>query len=478
VTVPLGQERAPASRLLAGLPDSFVYEHLTPERVADLLRAVVALLPDRAAFDAVEERLLDVTLRYAATYSPHYRRVLPPALSGPGGHRFTRRDLALLPVLRRSDLTSRATAMRCEIGDYAASVFTTGTTSGRQAIIDRSAQEMAWLRRFFIRQTRTGNDAGPAVTLVLANLAHGGPHTLPTGGVQVPVAVTDEQDLATALALLRRDYRVGGTVHRVNAVGGHKLDLLTFTDFLRHTDPDAVAPVTYLQSTGDLLLHREQRMLADFWRARVADRFGTSEVMVGAWNCTMCGAHHLEPYGLAEVLEFDRDLPAGEDHGRLVLTGFLPFTQLTPILRYDTGDLARVREAGCPVGLPSIELLGRVERSIIQATAGAPSRVIGERHLRDVLSATAGIHLQLTRRGLPDRLRRVDCRVDYTVTADAGHPRLTIPVTFDPTADSGMTAATIRTIRDSLATLTGTCSADWFDIDLRRCSGETAATAP
>lgn len=113
-----------------------------------------------------------------------------------------------------------------------------------------------------------------------------------------------------------------------------------------------------------------KRRLADGYGAMVFDHAGATEV--GAWGCP-CGVgerlHLLEEEFVVEW--FDRStgeplepIDAAADEAAEPVLGELVLTNLgrigSPVVRYRTGDVGRLRAAGCPCGRPTMYLDGGV----------------------------------------------------------------------------------------------------------------------
>lgn len=98
--------------------------------------------------------------------------------------------------------------------------------------------------------------------------------------------------------------------------------------------------------------------------------YATGEQGLLAWECASRRYHFDPEFSVMEVLGMDgRRAPAG-DLGRLVITSL--GSMVMPLIRYDTGDLARVPSGLCPCGnhAPSIAALEGRSAVVVRAKSG------------------------------------------------------------------------------------------------------------
>lgn len=105
----------------------------------------------------------------------------------------------------------------------------------------------------------------------------------------------------------------------------------------------------------------------------VFDKYGVSEIFSNATSCPRCTAYHFDPFVVAEVVDVDdvhRSIDSGI--GQLLLTTLYPFTQMTPLVRYQTGDLVeRLPPASACGDTAAIRPLGRLQLAPARRDAGA-----------------------------------------------------------------------------------------------------------
>lgn len=114
-------------------------------------------------------------------------------------------------------------------------------------------------------------------------------------------------------------------------------------------------------TAGEALPPKRRMLIKDIWQVPVYDNYGMTEIGPAALDCTFGISHPLEEYYHFEVL--DESLSAEAPPGQ---TGYLVVTTLrrtaTPIIRYLTGDRARLVQRDCACGQKiSLEIRGRKE---------------------------------------------------------------------------------------------------------------------
>jgi len=114
-----------------------------------------------------------------------------------------------------------------------------------------------------------------------------------------------------------------------------------------------------IYTAGEALTPHRRKALEDIWGVPVSDNYGMTEIGAAAVNCEY-GIHHpLEDKFIFELL--DEELKSEVKPGE---TGYLVVTTLTrrgtPLIRYFTGDRARLVMKDCPCGRKvSMEIRGR-----------------------------------------------------------------------------------------------------------------------
>jgi phenylacetate-CoA ligase len=110
-------------------------------------------------------------------------------------------------------------------------------------------------------------------------------------------------------------------------------------------------------TSGELLTSGLRAAIADAFRCRVFDVYGTSETKEIAWECPAGGMHLNADVVWLEVLDEDgRGVPARRE-GAFVATSLV--NRAMPLIRYVTGDRGFRTEERCPCGV-ALPLLGVV----------------------------------------------------------------------------------------------------------------------
>lgn len=115
---------------------------------------------------------------------------------------------------------------------------------------------------------------------------------------------------------------------------------------------------------GDTSLTPLGRELEEAWGAKVFNNYGATEMETAFSECTAgCGGHVHPELMLAEIIdEAGRVLPPGEA-GEVVVTPL--GVEGLPLLRFRTGDIARLHTAPCPCGWRTPRL-GAIEGRLAQ----------------------------------------------------------------------------------------------------------------
>lgn len=427
-----------AQRILSGLNQRLRAEDVTPERMACLFMIDPMVRSYFPAFrETISERLLDYTIACALEASPWYREAYGN-YGYDAGRIFSLNDLQHLPVLHRHTLEHEGHLLRASNLHFGSAAFTTGTTSMRPLIIDNSEEEHRFVRDFFTITQQGRSDGEQRIGLNLSNTYHGQLVEIPTAYKRIHVSGNTMSGLHTAQTLLTRGYVTPNGIRHVSAVGGPLIALLRLTAFLEAQQMQAkLPPMDFIQSTSEYLTPHALKALRSFWNCPVEDRYGLSEIIIGAWRCGLCNHYHFEPYGIAEVTGINDYLPAGHGRGRLLLTGFAPFMQMTPLIRYVTGDCVEITNADCPSGETCYRLLGRLQNSMVYNG----KLLAGEYEILDVLDGEPDIFRRRMYRYLPEYLQEVGSPPRFHITAGETGPSLTIELRYDPAAFPDRTEA-------------------------------------
>lgn len=117
-------------------------------------------------------------------------------------------------------------------------------------------------------------------------------------------------------------------------------------------------------TAGEPLSAGRRKLLEEIWGVPVFDIYGMAEIGTAVVDCEFGHAHPLEDYFVFELLDenLKREVKPGE-LGYLVITTLRK--KATPVIRYLTGDRARLVAKECPCGAAvSIEIRGRREDTV------------------------------------------------------------------------------------------------------------------
>ncbi len=157
----------------------------------------------------------------------------------------------------------------------------------------------------------------------------------------------------------------------------------------RHLKRNGLAPprLKEVRPMGSALAPVVRRALADAFRCRVVEDYGSAEL--GSIGCECRAAEGLHLFSNLFFLEFVR-------HGRPVRPGELGrilVTDLTnramPLIRYDIGDVGYTLPGRCPCGrhTPRFKVLGRLQDTLVTPSGS----VVTEHQVSDFLYAFPGV---------------------------------------------------------------------------------------
>jgi len=117
-------------------------------------------------------------------------------------------------------------------------------------------------------------------------------------------------------------------------------------------------------AAGEIYSEKTRGIIESKFNIKIYDHYGLCEVNTGiAYECNhRTGLHLLDDYVIAEVINPDTgDILPSEQFGELVLTSLKK--EASPVIRYRTGDITRIRSGDCPCANKSIRI-ERIKRRI------------------------------------------------------------------------------------------------------------------
>jgi phenylacetate-CoA ligase len=149
-----------------------------------------------------------------------------------------------------------------------------------------------------------------------------------------------ERGLGAIVAELRR--------RRLTWLHGYPSSLVLVAQHLLEHGGDLGYQLRWVTTGAENLLQHQRDVLAAAFGVEAVENYGNAEGVANASQCPLGRLHIDEDFGHVEVDPMT---------GSLIGSGFA--NEAIALLRYETGDVGRLLEAGCPCGLP-----GRVLESV------------------------------------------------------------------------------------------------------------------
>lgn len=438
-----------AKGIIADFPDSFTTEHTLPQRIACLFLLNSLIGDQLEEFQPrLYDLLLDSTIHNAINSCPWYKKTLETVVKQKK-RPFNTEYLFELPVFDRDDLDKNTSEFRSRHLDFGFASFTSGSSNFKPLIIDISLEEQMFINEFYRIINPPSKVRSKPIALNLANNFHGHLIDVPSSFHRIDVSVNSMSGLTTALNLLKRKFKTNDGEVPISVVGGTLISLLRLTAFLEHEyKREDLPPIQFVQSTSEYMSPNSLRILENFWGCTVEDRYGLSEIFLGAWRCQACGMFHFEPYGIPEVVGMTDHLPVSEGIGRLVLTSFYPFMQMIPMIRYMTGDIVEITNNKCPTNQPAYRLLGRQKNSLLHQN----KILIGEYEMTDILDEEPEVYHRRRYKELPSYLHDVGAPPEFKFSFDENQePGVEVFLKYDPAKFPDMATALEARIKKALA---------------------------
>lgn len=368
-------------------------EEIDPVALADLFALGFRPTPEgHSVLAALRLFLARRTLAHACAMSrfygddPVYRRNLEMTSE-------REPDLTALPVLDRDTVRGHFDDMVCEGLRLRCVVHSSGTT-GAPIEIYKSFEEVDFLGRFFVQLFRPAfeTDVRP-ISLSFPTPHHGTPVPIPSPALGLASGVTDDTLIQDALRVLQKTYSIPKHDSRVSVLSGMGFQVLFFTNYLLEQGIDPAAfHLKAINVAGGFVPGHWRRFLERAWGAIVNDRYSLTETVGGATRCRCCDLFLPDPTVLFEVLDVDTGEQLKSGIGKLCVTNLFPFAQMTPLIRYDTGDL--VRGAICPTHKQTgFEFLGRYRNCISIETDRGRRWLLFSSKLHEILASIPDLNV-------------------------------------------------------------------------------------
>jgi len=315
--------------------------------------------PSFRSLSDLQRRLWPLTYNHAITtqfYRTHYSvestqdgSTIPP--------------LDSLPTTRKEDLQRAGDTAQATGGEVCREIFT-GGSGGQPFVFKVRDSELRFLWEFFSTQVGTPNRLRRGIRLADLNFVN---------SRQIPVPIRFHElslygkgNIEYGLTLLGGAQAENGVDPHVTILAGGERALRAFSLCASKAVGQFNLDIVYCY--GTYLTSAVRRDLEKQWGASVVDRYALSEVFGGATQNPTNGWYHFEPWVISEFLDIATKKPIDEGIGVIVLTSLYPFQQAQPIIRYWTGDLARVSHSVPGYhGKPLMQPLGRLGGSIVSS---------------------------------------------------------------------------------------------------------------
>jgi len=281
------------------------------------------------------DALLAQTLAHAAR-APYYQQHWGARWKGVS----TVAQLARLPLIDKSIASTHQTHLLAAPRPPGVGTFSSGTTRG-EAYTDPLhvplSDEEREARSSTLPEGET--DDFPGWTLAVTAVHHGLPRTQ-AGFDELRVPWLHDLNALSMLETVLRKPQPDGRRVTAMTIGSGPLKVFTAWAQQRGLDPKAFG-VRIIGTYSYRLSPLWQQLIEERFGARVYDNYSLSELGTPFTHCDACGWLHMGHPPLAvEVLSLTGRARAQKGSpGRLVFTTLFPFTQVMPLIRYDSGDV-------------------------------------------------------------------------------------------------------------------------------------------
>jgi phenylacetate-CoA ligase len=147
---------------------------------------------------------------------------------------------------------------------------------------------------------------------------------------------------------------------------------------------------TGIVATSMMLIKKERKVIEEVFNIPVTNRYGCEEVSLIACECELHdGLHINEEHIFLELLKDDGTHCQPGENGRVVVTELINYGM--PMIRYETGDMAILKESLCDCGRPTQLLESVTGRTADFLVAADGSMVAGISLIENSLTRYPGI---------------------------------------------------------------------------------------
>ncbi|MEV6066954.1 phenylacetate--CoA ligase family protein [Nocardia sp. NPDC052001] len=307
-----------------------------------------------------QERRLRALVHIAARRSPFYREYFAANHIAPHDIR-TLDDLALLPLISRSELAERAEDFRTAPRRLMWSVRSSGTSgvpiacyrTVNSSVFEMAAMERQWswfglpanARRIVLRGSGFASDGTHGPTLAVPGARQ--------------LLVSSYHLTPDRIDVIANDIRR----FRPDAIEGWPSSIALLAALLR--DRHTPIPMRAIITSSELMAPGQRALMREVFGGPIVDHYGQTERVAMAGTCEAGGYHVFPHYGVVELL------PVAGSDSRWEIVGTSLQNKGFPLFRYRTGDEVRPAPPGpCPCGraFPLLGVVdGRVEDTFVAA---------------------------------------------------------------------------------------------------------------
>lgn len=130
---------------------------------------------------------------------------------------------------------------------------------------------------------------------------------------------------------------------------------LTLARYIFESGFEPISTVRYIELTGEMFTEQQKQFISRAFEAPVASQYGCNEVGTIAYQCPFGNLHVMNHNVIVDI--YNKDI-GEKDYGNILVTA--KHNKVMPLIRYDTGDLGRIRHIKCKCGNAGdvLEILG------------------------------------------------------------------------------------------------------------------------
>jgi phenylacetate-CoA ligase len=318
----------------------------------------------RAELEAHQDERLRILLEHAYETVPYYRELFDRLRLKPRDIRGAR-DLPKLPLLDKPTIRQRgADLLSAGWPRHRRRYGHTGGTTGTALEVVCDVETIAWQWAVWWRHRRRFG-----ARLEDPFIVFGGKNVVPLARLKAPFWRRNHPMRQTYVSIHHMtrenmpalvDYL---QTRRVGYYSGYPSGLYLLAAHLLATGERLATPPPLVFTGSESLLPHQRQALTEAFEAIVADQYGATEQCANMSECEHHVYHVDMEFGIVEFLPIE-GLPGNAR--RIVCTGL--YNPVMPLIRYDIGDVALLRDGPCTCGRasPTVEAIdGRIESYIV-----------------------------------------------------------------------------------------------------------------